>query len=166
MKPRRQKQIERERQRRVDGPVPPTLTSNVAPQTTHPEWPSDWLKEPLRRLKASRRTRAEKRNSQGLELCWPRTIGTVSELWQQWANIIDSGPPLEERFPKGVRWVDEPTRQRFERMRPVLNAILGSPDHSKAVTQLETLRVEEGLSLNQLGQALLDERAGRSVGPS
>ena len=151
--------------RRVDSPVPPTLTSNVAPETRHPEWPSDWLKEPLQWPKALRRTAAEKRNSQGLELRWPKTIRTVSELWQQWENIINSGPPLEERFPKGVQWVDQATAQRFERKRPVLNTILSSPDHSKAVTQLETLRDEEGWSLQHLSQALLDERAERSAGP-
>ena len=105
------------------------------------------------------------RNSQGLELRWPKTIGTVPELWQQWENIINSGPPLEERFPKGVKWVDQKTGQRFDRMRQVLNAILGSPDHSIAVTQLETLRLKKGWSLQKLSEALLDEREKRSAGP-
>lgn len=149
----------------MDCPVPSTLTSSVAPQTTHPEWPSDWLKEPLRWPKASRRTTAEIEDSKGSELCWPKNIATVSRLWHEWGTLINSGPPLEERFPKGIRWLDQPTQQRFQRARPVLNAILGSPDHSKAVTQLEAIRVDEGWSLWKLSNALSEERAGRSAGP-
>ena len=174
MKSRRQKQIEQERQQRkdcplllqrVDSPVPPTLTSSIAPQTTHPEWLSDWLKEPLRWPKGSRRTRAEERNLQGLELDWPLIIDTVPELWQEWEKIINSSPPLEQRFPKGIKWVDQAAEQRFDRRRPVLNAILGSPDHSTAVTQLETLRVKEGWSLVRLARLLKKEREERSAGP-
>ena len=61
--------------------------------------------------------------------------------------------------------MDEATGTRFDRVRLVLNAILGSANHSTAVTQLETVRVKEGWSLQKLSQALLDERKERLAGP-
>ena len=149
----------------MDCPVPPALASSVASQTTHPEWPSDWLKELLRWPKASRRTDAEIEESQDSEFSWPTYIDTVPRLWQEWRNLIDRGPPLKEGIPEGIRWVNQKTSQRFDRVRPVLDAILGTSDHSETVTQLEVIRVQKRWSPQKLSKELLLERAGRLAGP-
>ncbi len=161
MKPRREKEIAQERHYRMNRPT--ILTNSVAPKAKHPEWPSEWLNEPLKSCSASRRRKVEIYFPQESPLRVATNVHTVPELWQEWEDGTDGGPPLGERCLKGIRWADQAARQVFDRRKAVLNAIISTPDHSEAVTQLETIRSKNCWSLPQLCKELEAERAGRSA---